>query len=110
MLTSATMTASSLLLVPTGVQTLDAVGISFHNVFLFSSTGSVTQKTDITADNLAAFKDADNKMAFFVTAPVTIVKNFSITPEFSYYDQMKDKTGVDERTDYTVGAKLQMDF
>jgi hypothetical protein len=58
-------------------------------------------------DNAA---NADNRMAFFVNAPLTIAKGFTITPEFSYYDEMKNAAKVDQDTRYAVGAKLQMDF
>lgn len=72
-------------------------------VSLFAGVGYVSDDSD-------AYADADDKMSFFVNAPITVAKGFSITPEFSYYDQMKNAAGADERTDYTVGAKLQMDF
>ncbi|MBV5341748.1 MAG: hypothetical protein J0665_19705 [Deltaproteobacteria bacterium] len=62
------------------------------------------------ADDSDVYADADDKMAFFVNAPITVAKGFTVVPEFSYYDQMKNSAGADERTDYSVGAKLQMDF
>jgi hypothetical protein len=72
-------------------------------VSLFAGVGYATDDSD-------AYANADDKMAFFVNAPITVAKGFTIVPEFSYYDQMENKTGADERTDYSVGAKLQMDF
>jgi hypothetical protein len=53
---------------------------------------------------------ADDKMLFFVNAPVTLTKNAFVVPEFSYYDQLK-KAGVDEKNKlYAVGAKWQINF
>ena len=53
---------------------------------------------------------ADNKMAFFVNAPITLAKNVYITPEISYYDEMKSKTGATQAKSTAVGAQFRIDF
>ena len=65
--------------------------------------GYVTDKTSGDAK-------ADDKMAIFVNAPITLAKNVYITPEISYYDEMKSKTGADQAKSYAVGAQFRIDF
>lgn len=52
----------------------------------------------------------DNKMAFFVNSPLTLAKNISVTPEFTYLDQLDEKNGDKGSKNYIYGAKWQMDF
>lgn len=65
--------------------------------------GYVTDKTSGNAD-------ADDKMLLFVNAPITLVKNVYITPEFSYYDEMKSAAGADQAKSYALGAQFRIDF
>lgn len=67
------------------------------------------------ADDNCHFDKVDNRMQFFVNAPITIAKGFSITPEFSYIDQLDDndmKTFASSKgpKEYLVGAKWQINF
>ena len=56
-------------------------------------------------------KKFDDKLAFFVNAPVTLAKNVSVTPEFDYYNQLNGSDGKDEKKKaYTIGAKWQINF
>jgi hypothetical protein len=65
--------------------------------------GYVTDKTSGDAK-------ADDKMSIFVNAPITLAKNVYITPEISYYDNMKSKTGATESKTTAVGAQFRIDF
>lgn len=65
--------------------------------------GYVTDKRDSDAK-------ADNKMAFFVNAPITLAKGVYVTPEVSYYDNMKSATGTNESKSYGAGAQFRIDF
>jgi hypothetical protein len=53
---------------------------------------------------------ADDKMAVFVNTPVTLAKNVTVTPEFTYYDQLDDAAGKAYIKQYAVGAKWQINF
>ncbi|MDD2271098.1 MAG: hypothetical protein PHP95_04300 [Desulfuromonadaceae bacterium] len=53
---------------------------------------------------------ADARYSIFVNAPITVAKGFSVTPEFDYFDELKDNAGNKQGNRYVVGAKLQMDF
>lgn len=67
--------------------------------------GYTYDKKDVTGAK------ADDKLLFFVNAPVTLAKNVSVTPEFSYYDQLNDAAGKDEKKKaYAIGAKWQINF
>lgn len=55
-------------------------------------------------------KSADDKLAFFINAPVTLAKNVSVTPEFSYYDELNSTTDVKQAKSYAVGAQFRIDF
>jgi hypothetical protein len=69
--------------------------------------GYVTDKTDT---GVAATNHADNKMLLFVNAPITLAKNVYITPEFSYYDEMKSAANTDQAKSYALGAQFRIDF
>jgi len=55
-------------------------------------------------------KSADDKLALFINAPITLAKNVSITPEFSYYDELNSTTDVKQAKSYAVGAQFRIDF
>jgi hypothetical protein len=65
--------------------------------------GYVTDKRD--GDN-----HADDKLNIFVNAPITIAKNFSVTPEFDFYNELKGADGSTQPKSYAVGAKWQISF
>ncbi len=82
-----------------------------------STTGATS-----TVVSLADAK-ADNRISAFINAPITIAKGFSVTPELTYIDELKDNgnvtinpvtpfdhVAVSQRKEYSIGAKLQMDF
>ncbi len=67
--------------------------------------GYVADKQDISGAKY------DDKMALFINAPITLAKNVTVTPEFDYYDQLKDGSGTDQKKkDYAIGAKWQINF
>lgn len=53
---------------------------------------------------------ADDRMNVYVNVPITIAKNFSITPEFDYYDELKGTDGKAQPKSYAFGAKWQISF
>jgi hypothetical protein len=53
---------------------------------------------------------ADDKMSVFVNAPITLAKNVYITPEISYYDEMKATGGTDQAKTTAIGAQFRIDF
>lgn len=61
-------------------------------------------------DDNSNFIKTDNRMALFVNAPITLGKKFSLTPEFTYHDQLDQAVGTKGNKDYIYGAKWQMDF
>lgn len=68
----------------------------------------------VTDDN-DRFAKADNRMQIFVNAPIVLAKGFSVTPEFSYFDQLDNTNtttfvSTEGNKEYLVGAKWQMDF
>jgi hypothetical protein len=65
--------------------------------------GYVTDKRD-------GDKHADNKMLVFVNAPITLAKNVTLTPEISYYDEMKAQSGASQPKSYAIGAQWRIDF
>lgn len=62
----------------------------------------------------ADFAKADNKMAAFVNTNITIAKNFTITPEFTYFDNLDDNSATNVAMKgaktYIYGAKWMMNF
>lgn len=68
----------------------------------------------VTTDGKTAagvdFKKADNKLSAYVSAPIILAKGFSVTPEFTYQDQLDESTGAKGAKDYIYGAKWQFDF
>lgn len=71
-----------------------------------SANAGLGYVTDKTSGNASA----DNKMAFFVNAPITLTKGVYITPEFSYYDEMKSAADKDQAKSYALGAQFRIDF
>ncbi len=68
--------------------------------------GYLGDKVDVT--NKDKF---DDRMLIFVNAPITLAKNVVVTPEVSYYDQLKDNTGANEnKKAYAVGAQWKISF
>ncbi len=55
------------------------------------------------------FEKVDKQVAYFINLKYNINKYFHVTPEFTYRDFMKDKSGVDEGSEYYAGAKIQFD-
>ena len=67
--------------------------------------GYVYDKSDVSGAK------SDDKLAFFVNAPITLAKNVSVTPEFDYYDQLNNAAGKDEKKKaYAIGAKWMVNF
>jgi hypothetical protein len=64
----------------------------------------------VTDKSGASGAKADDKMAFFVNAPITLAKNVSVTPEFDYYDQLNKAGASENNKQYAVGAKWQISF
>lgn len=72
----------------------------------------------VTTDGKTAagvdWKKADNKLSAYVNLPITLAKGFSITPEFTYQDQLDDISATNiaskGKKDYIYGAKWQFDF
>ena len=62
-----------------------------------------------TNDNDSYIK-ADSRMSYAVNAPITVAKNFTVTPEVVLFDEMKNSAGVKEAKTYYYGAKWQLDF
>ena len=56
------------------------------------------------------FKKKDAQQAYFIDAKYSITKNFSVLPEFSYRDFMKDKNGVKQGKEYYAGAQIQLNI
>ncbi|NJD90970.1 MAG: hypothetical protein FIA91_05570 [Geobacter sp.] len=75
-----------------------------------SDTLSANAGLGYVTDKRSGDKHADDKMAIFVNAPITLAKNVYITPEISYYDNMKSAANVDENKSYGVGAQFRIDF
>lgn len=71
-----------------------------------SANAGLGYVTDKTSGNASA----DDKMLFFVNAPITLTKNVYITPEFSYYDEMKSAADKDQAKSYALGAQFRIDF
>ncbi|NJD92157.1 MAG: hypothetical protein FIA91_11705 [Geobacter sp.] len=61
-------------------------------------------------DKRSSDKSADDKLAFFINAPVTLAKNVSVIPEFSYYDELSSTNDVKQAKSYAVGAQFRIDF
>jgi hypothetical protein len=66
--------------------------------------GYVTDKSKLSGAK------QDNKMLLFVNAPITLAKNVSVTPEFDYYDELKNAAGKKQAKSYAFGAKWQINF
>lgn len=94
-----------------------------------STTGGSNDGTTVPATRRStavvtlADAKADNRIAAFINVPITIAKGFTITPEVSYIDELKDngaatlttalipeRVAVSQQKEYAIGAKLQMDF
>lgn len=60
--------------------------------------------------NSAVGPERDNNMQILVNLPITVAKNFTITPEISVLDNMKSKTDTDQGSSTYAGAKFQLDF
>ena len=75
-----------------------------------SDTVSANAGLGYVTDKTSGDAKADDKMAIFVNAPITLAKNVYITPEISYYDNMKSKTGATESKTTAVGAQFRIDF
>ncbi len=86
----------------------------------FEGFGQISQKISDTATFNAGFGYAtdktpgdtysDDKMLFFVNAPITLAKNVTVTPEFDYVDDLKASDGTTQSKGYLVGAKWQIAF
>lgn len=65
--------------------------------------GGQTNKND-------TYTKSDSRMSYAVNAPVTVTKNFTITPEVLLFDEMKKSDGTNDKKTYYYGAKWQLDF
>jgi hypothetical protein len=54
--------------------------------------------------------NADELMGYFVNVKIPITDNFSMTPEFDYWDGMENSLGEDDPDHWFVGVTWQMDF
>ncbi len=80
--------------------------IKFGPEFLLAcGIGYEQEKSDAIA-----YDKADRQMLYFVNARVAFDKYFSITPELSYRDYMKDASGKDQGAEWYAGAKFQADI
>lgn len=75
-----------------------------------SDTAKVNAGLGYVNDKVEHAAHADDKMSFFVNAPITLAKNVTITPEFSYYDEMKSSTNATQPKSYALGAQWRIDF
>ena len=60
----------------------------------------------------STFKKIDNRVAVIVNAPLTIAKNFTITPEFDYLNELDNANSANNKgnVSYIYGAQFRMDF
>jgi len=75
-----------------------------------SDTLSANAGLGYVTDKVSGAAHADDKMSFFVNAPITLAKNVYITPEISYYDEMKSATGASQAKSTAIGAQFRIDF
>ena len=98
------VTTLSLLL--TGGFTLSDMVKIQAGIGYITNDGKTTAGTD--------WKNKDNKLSAYVNAPITIAKNFTVVPEFTYQDHLDDNNAANTdqkgQKDYIVGAKWQFDF
>lgn len=77
----------------------------------FSDTLSANVGFGYTADKYdTSGAKYDDKMLIFVNAPITLAKNVTVTPEFSYYDQLDKNGATEDSKSYALGAKWQINF
>ena len=63
-----------------------------------------------TSSDRDDFKKADASSSTTLNANITVAKNFTITPEITIIDNMKDSAGVKQAKDTFIGARWQLDF
>ncbi len=61
-------------------------------------------------DLVAGVDEADEMMGYFVNYKIPITDNFSVTPEFDYWDGMENAAGTDDPDHWALGATWQIDF
>ncbi len=76
----------------------------------FSDTVSGNVGLGYVTDKHEGDAHADDKMMVFVNAPITLAKNVYVTPEISYYDEMKSSTGATQAKSTAIGAQFRIDF
>ncbi len=66
--------------------------------------------SEVDVDTHPLNDNADEMMGFFVNVKIPITDNFSMTPEFDYWDGMENSAGEDDPDHWFVGVTWQMDF
>jgi len=79
--------------------------------YTFSPMVKLNAGLGYAVDDNDKFTNKDDVMAVFVNAPITLAKNFTVTPEISYLDTLDQATTNVKGDKLTyVGAKWQMNF
>ena len=73
------------------------------------SSSEVDANTDNDNDGRLA-DNADELMGFYVNVKIPITDNFSMTPEFDYWDGMDNSEGEEDPDHWFAGITWQMDF
>ena len=80
-----------------GVKINDVVGVE-------AGAGYVAGEDDV------AGMDADEALAIYLQAPITLAQGVTVVPEIGHYDYMDDRTGADQGKEFYIGAKWQINF
>jgi hypothetical protein len=82
--------------------------IPFDPYTLTLGWGYSSSEVDVDTDPLN--DNADELMGYFVNVKIPITDNFSMTPEFDYWDGMQNSAGEDDPDHWFAGVTWQMDF
>jgi hypothetical protein len=88
-----------------GYGSIASVGVKINNVVgVELGVGYISFEDDIDG------VEADEALAVYLQAPITLAQGVTIVPEIGQYDYMEDAAEVDEGKELYFGAKWQLNF